>query len=42
LRAAYPEIDPVLARKRACDPHGVLASDWYLALSQSLQGAVAA
>jgi FAD/FMN-containing dehydrogenase len=37
LRAAYPEIDQVLARKRACDPGSVLASDWYLALSHSLE-----
>jgi FAD/FMN-containing dehydrogenase len=42
LRAAYPQIDAVLARKRALDPHGVLASDWYHALSASLQRAAAA
>jgi FAD/FMN-containing dehydrogenase len=42
LRAAYPEIDQVLAMKRDCDPHGVLASDWYHALSDSLQRAAAA
>jgi FAD/FMN-containing dehydrogenase len=41
LRAAYPEIDEVLALKRDCDPHRVLASDWYLALSHSLQRAAA-
>lgn len=41
LRAAYPGIDHVLARKRALDPAGVLASDWYCALSASLQQAAA-
>jgi FAD/FMN-containing dehydrogenase len=42
LRAAYAEIDGVLEAKRGCDPHGVLASDWYQALSSTLQPAVAA
>lgn len=37
LRAAYPEIDQVLAQKRACDPNGVLASDGYRAISTSLE-----
>lgn len=37
LRAAYPEIDAVLDKKRMCDPNGVLASDWYRAISTSLQ-----
>jgi len=41
LRAAYPGIDRVLARKRTLDPAGVLASDWYCALSASLQQAAA-
>jgi FAD/FMN-containing dehydrogenase len=41
LRAAYPGIDRVLARKRSLDPAGVLASDWYCALSASLQQAAA-
>ncbi len=41
LRGAYPGIDRVLAHKRSFDPGGVLASDWYCALSASLQQAAA-
>lgn len=41
LRAAYPGIDDVLARKRSLDPNDVLASDWYRALSASLRRAAA-
>lgn len=37
LRAAYPGIDAVLAAKRARDPHGLLASDWYRALEATLR-----
>ncbi|MFZ5655676.1 MAG: FAD-binding oxidoreductase [Pseudomonadota bacterium] len=41
LRAAYPDIDEVLATKRARDPQEVLASDWYCALRDALRGAAA-
>jgi FAD/FMN-containing dehydrogenase len=41
LRRAHPEIDRVLAQKRLHDPGDVLASDWYRALSATLQGQAA-
>lgn len=36
LHAAYPHIDAVFAEKRALDPEGVFASDWYRAVAATL------
>lgn len=38
LRAAYPDIEAVFAQKRAIDPQGVLASDWYQDVAARLAG----